>query len=300
MKLTNKHNLPAPVVAAVMHQQSAYKGSYQGRKADISATGLLKPPQIAALEREHWEQLEEDVTDRIWALLGSLMHGILEAHGEEQAELQVDEPDLIEHRMYAEVMGWTISGQLDRYVTSTGLLQDYKTASVWEHVGGIKPEREMQLNILAWLLRQEGRVVNNISIVSFYRDWSKNQAKRGGDYPQLQVGVHMLPLWTPEEQRLFIESRVKMHQDARKGIIARCTPEDRWAKPTEWAVMKEGRKSAVKLHDSEESATGHAEALGAKHYVHERPGEDVRCENYCSVAEFCPQRGGQPGLKPNS
>lgn len=279
MKITNKYGLPEPLVSAVQLQDTLYKEGYD-RPADISVTTLLKPPQMVMLERNHADDLEEDASDRIWALMGQIIHGVLESHADAS-------DDLIEHRMYADVAGWTISGQLDRYDAATATLQDYKMTSVWEHVNGIKPEREAQLNILAWMLEQEGRKVDRIQIVAIYRDWSVSKARNGGSYPQSQVAVHDVNLWTAEEQRVYIENRVAEHQNA-EG--ARCSSEDRWAKPTVWAVMKDGRKSAVKLHDSADQAQDHAANLGGKHYVVERPGEDTRCENYCSVAQWCPQR----------
>ena len=71
--------------------------------------------------------------------------------------------------------------------------------------------------------------------------------------------------------------------------IPQCTPEERWLRPTKYAVMKKGRKRAIKLHDNETEAHGHAETLGKDHLVELRKGEAGRCEKYCPVALFCPQ-----------
>jgi len=52
--------------------------------------------------------------------------------------------------------------------------------------------------------------------------------------------------------------------------------------------MKEGRKSAVKLYDTEAEALN-ASASDSKLYVQERPGEQwKRCE-YCNGRDFCNQ-----------
>jgi hypothetical protein len=68
-----------------------------------------------------------------------------------------------------------------------------------------------------------------------------------------------------------------------------CTKSYRWAKPSKWALMKIGRKSAVKLYDIEDEAKNEAYNLGSNHYVEERKADEwKRCE-YCSAWKFCNQ-----------
>ena len=71
MKYTNKLNLPQPLVSAIVNDK------YDSGTSDISVTSLLKPYQLRALERHH-DKLTEDIADRIWSLLGQVIHGILE------------------------------------------------------------------------------------------------------------------------------------------------------------------------------------------------------------------------------
>jgi len=66
-----------------------------------------------------------------------------------------------------------------------------------------------------------------------------------------------------------------------------CSDEEQWAKPTVYAVMKEGRKSALKLCSSEEEARTLLDEKGT--YLQVRPGEKTRCESYCQVRDFCEQ-----------
>src|SRR6202142_1696526 len=88
MKYTNKQNLPQPIVKAVTND------SYNSGDCDISVTSLLKPPQMLALERLHKDDLEEDVSDRIWSLLGQVIHGILE---------RAEETAVAERRLYIDI-----------------------------------------------------------------------------------------------------------------------------------------------------------------------------------------------------
>lgn len=280
MTLTNKYGLPDAIVQAVQGFDGEYTASHK-KHSDISVTALLNPPQVAQLNRQHWKEIEEDASERLWALLGQAVHAIL-AKAERSA--------LVENRLYMDIGGWTISGQYDRLtLLPTGLLQDYKICSVWEVIFGLKADRENQLNILAELCAENGYNVTELEIVAILRDWQKSKAENDPTYPKAGFARIKVPLWPRQQRRAFIEARVQLHQQARNGVIAPCTDEDRWYSGERFAVMKKGRKSAVRLHDARESAEQMAAELGAGHYVDRRPGSNKRCESYCRVAPFCPQ-----------
>ena len=100
-----------------------------------------------------------------------------------------------------------------------------------------------------------------------------------------------IKIWEKEKVENYINDRVMLHQQAMDGNPIGCTEEERWARPSKYAVMKGGRKSAVKLFQAYEieKAYSMASRLGGSHYVEYRPEENIRCERYCDVAEFCPQ-----------
>jgi methionine salvage enolase-phosphatase E1 len=54
-----------------------------------------------------------------------------------------------------------------------------------------------------------------------------------------------------------------------------------------FAVMKKGRKRALRLLESESEAN--ALASEESGYIEFRVGESKRCQNYCNVAKFCTQ-----------
>lgn len=277
MKITNNANLPAPLVRALT------RDSRPRVPNRISLTELIQSPQIRALTIRHEAELEEDAADRIWALMGTLLHGALEKFvDKEQGEIG-------EEKLEMEVLGWTLVGKYDlSEITLDGeLLTDWKLTSVWSVREGLKPEWEQQLNVYAQLVRNTGRTVNQIQVVAIGRDWSKNKARFDPDYPQQHVKVIAVPLWTEEETLRFIEERVRLHQEAEKGNWPECTNEERWARPTQWALMKKGQKKAVKLF-----ATKHAAewAIAKDQYIVGRAGESVRCNSYCAVSQFCEQK----------
>ena len=70
-----------------------------------------------------------------------------------------------------------------------------------------------------------------------------------------------------------------------------CTPLERWSRPDQFAVMKDGRKSALRLLSTMKDAKQYIVDKNMKEgkgctIVH-RVGQDVRCDNYCSVNKFC-------------
>lgn len=276
MKITNQAGLPEPLVRAVSRH------SHEHVPNTISVTSLIQPPQIRALTLKHDGELSEDAGDRIWALLGTLLHGVLERNAKGLKDTVTEE------ELSIEVLGWRVIGHYDlsEMVLDGELLSDWKLTSVWAVKEGVKPEWVSQLNIYAHLIRAAGRQVNQIQIVAIGRDWSKNKAKFDTSYPQQQVKVMAVPLWTPEETQEFIEARVRLHQEAEKGSWSDCTPEERWSRPTIYALMKKGQKKAVKLFETRAAADF---ATAKDQYIVERPGESVRCESYCAVSGVCPQ-----------
>ncbi len=289
MKYTNKHNVPQEIINAV------HNDSYSRGKATISATGLLQPPRIRLLAQEHYEELTIDISDEIWKLLGQSVHTILERANEE------NEDTITEQRMYAIVKDWTISGQTDSIDIKNNILKDYKITSAWSIVSALqdgKKDWEQQLNIYAYLYRQNtGKTIDQLNIIAIARDWNRNQYLRsGGDYPPSPITVLNIDLWSDEEQQAFIEERVSIHQEAEVQYLINdelplCTDEERWRRKDTYRVEKKGRKTAVRVLDTQEEADeyigGHKDSKLLK--VVEAKGECVRCANYCDVAEFCNQ-----------
>lgn len=282
--ITNKLGLPAAIVEAIRNDKYPY-----GSVGDISASALIAPPRKRALERLHRNAIEEDASDRIWALVGQAVHTILE---------RAEPSELVEKRLFARLGGWSVSGQFDRLHVRNGVLQDYKITSVWSAKEGAKVEWVGQLNVLAELCEVNGYEIERTEIVAIYRDWRKREAEQNAEYPQAQVAVVEIPLWPRDQRRRFIEERVAAHRAALIEL-PECSDDDRWARGRAWAVMKEGSKRAVKggLFSDMLQAHAFADAQNAMQpekkkgafYVEERPPENTRCESYCPVVRWCEQ-----------
>jgi hypothetical protein len=172
------------------------------------------------------------------------------------------------------------------------ILQDFKTTSSWSMKNAADNESwRAQLNCYAEMLRRHSFEIAGLEIIAICRDWSKNEARRSPDYPQSQVAVVKIPLWTSEETVAYIRERVRMHQMARESLPF-CTQEERWQKPDTYALIKKGAKRATKVYDNLPAAL---EAEKPGYLIEERPGKPTRCLSYCNVLAFCEQ--GQAYVK---
>lgn len=273
MKITNKFNLPTPIYNAIVNDD------YDDGGADITASSLWKPTQMLALTRQHKEDIEVDASDFLGTLLGKALHDYIRKH---DTEAQT------EQRIFTHVEGMLLSGQFDRLIVSQGIIQDYKVTSVarFNHQKH-ESEWENQLNTYAFLLRRHGVDIRALQIVAVLRDWSELNAERNLDYPNIMVQVVDIPLWTTEEAERRISERVAAHSKEPSP----CTNEERWYRRPKFAIMKNGRKNAVKLFDDEGDALAFIAAASDSRYlyVQRRPGDSLRCRKYCSASPFCPQ-----------
>ena len=282
MKLTNKYNLPQTFVN-VLNRPTYTKG-----KAHLSATEIINSPRIVQLKKIHWDSLEEDVADKVWAIFGTAIHAVL--------ELGKDEHHIIEQRLHANVDGWDISGAIDlQRVEDDGIIvADYKTTGAWA-VMNEKSDWEQQLNIYAWLVEKVKKVpVKKVEIIAIIRDWNRRDAQTREGYPEAPIKVIDVPLWSFEKRESFIKERIHLHSNALFATetsedLPECSPSEMWEKPAFWAVRKIGNKRATAVFDTEDKALAKIEEMGKGYEIEFRPGERTRCANFCQVRDFCGQ-----------
>lgn len=279
-RITNKFNLPLPLVKAVENDK------YHPGRSDYTTSQLSgTPARQLVLKRRHWADITEDVADRIYSLSGQSKHVVLERAAEFCDELQF----LAEERFYVTREGKTIGGQIDLYDKNTKTLWDWKETSVYVAYNDLKPEWIAQGNINKLLLEENGYEVKTISNIALYRDWKKSQVGTKKDYPEHQVALFPIPIWTREETEKFIRERIRAFEGARKELPD-CSEEERWKSADVYALQKKGNKRATKLFDTEQEAITHMEIFDIKgHEVLFRPGVNKRCQSYCVVSEFCEQ-----------
>jgi len=296
MKLTNKHFLPEALVRALAHDR------YDGGTGDISVTTMIAPPQIRMLKKGHGEKIVEDAVDRIWSMMGSAVHYVVENAVETmKAEGEWDEENCIaERRFYRNYKDIIISGQIDLY--EKGVLSDFKLTSVWtikDALSGGKDEWEEQLNLQRWLMIEAGVEVKELYIVAICRDWNHGANMRDPEYPPRACRIE-LNIWPDAKMDAYLQEKHNAHFGKYTPL---CTPKECWERPSVYALMKKDRKSALRLMESEAelivwaAAKGHTKPApeGQKHelktgfFIDFRKGERIRCERYCDVSPFCEQ-----------
>lgn len=282
MRFTNVHGLPDTIIRASHVRNAMYQSN-----ADRSVTQLINPPQIDVLRKVHFREMEKDISEEFFGLFGSAIHKILEWGAD---------ADSVEERLYANVNGWIVSGQIDLQKHKDGwAIIDYKFCSAYSLTkdDGGKPEWERQLNLYAYLMWINKRIrVTDINVCAIVRDWQRRSAQADLTYPQSIITMVPLKLWTIDEQEAYIRDRVAAHQQAQfsydmEGVLPECSHEDRWAAADKWSVVKVGKKRA-KNFASEEAAKKYGEEVDGEVEIEHRPGKSVRC-GYCMVSQWCHQ-----------
>ena len=286
MKVTNNLHLPEAFVNAVSVERHNKSGQY-------SATTLNKGVKEIILQERYWEQFTTDAADNVWAVFGTAVHAILEKNGD---------GNFHEEKFDIGVSNSRVTGVVDSYDMERGIINDWKTASVYKVMKGDFADWRKQGLTYAWLLKQNGLDVRRCRFIALLKDHSTSKAKFDATYPHSPVFVYEFEV-TPEELEqtgeritqkvIAIEAAEKMGDDD----IAPCSAEERWADPEKFAVMKNGRKTAVRVFDTQADADACAGELGNSHYVEHRPAISRKCGDYCLCKDFCnfyqQQRGNQ-------
>lgn len=276
MKVTNKLHLPEAFVKAVSVERHNKAGCY-------SATTLNKGTKEIILQERHWDEFTVDASEQVWATFGTAVHAIMEKY---------EDGNFHEEKFDIAVSKSRVTGVVDSYDMERGIINDWKTASVYKVSKGDFSDWYKQGMTYAWLLKQNGLDVRRCRFIALLKDHSMTKAKTDHTYPQSPVFVYEFEV-TPEELEQVgerIAAKVKAIEAAEKQAdddIEPCTAEERWADGEKWAVMKNGRKSAVRVFDTEIDAENCAGELGNSHYVEHRPAVNRKCGDYCLCKNFC-------------
>ena len=276
MKVTNNLHLPEAFVKAVSVERHNKAGCY-------SATTLNKGTKEIILQERHWDEFTTDAADNVWAVWGTAVHAHFET---------IKDENFHEEKFDVAVGNSRVTGVVDSYDMTHAIINDWKTASVYKVMKQDFSDWYKQGMTYAWLLKQSGLDVRHCRFIALLKDHSKSKAKTDAGYPQSPVYCYEFDV-TPEELEAAgdrIRAKVAEIEAAEKlsdDEIAECTAEERWADGEKWAVMKNGRKTAVRVFDTEIDAENCAGELGNSHYVEHRPAISRKCGEYCLCKDFC-------------
>lgn len=276
MKVTNKLNMPAAFVNAVSTTRHNEAGCF-------SATTLNKGAKEIVLSDRHFDEITVDAADSVWAVWGTAVHALLESQPDNNFH---------EEKFKVPVCNSFVTGQVDSYDMENGVINDWKTASVWKVQFNDFTDWRKQGLTYAWLLQQSGLEVKKCRFVALLKDHSKTKAKTDSSYPQSPVFIYEFDVTAAdmEETAARILTKVQEIESAYKlddDTIEPCSAEERWADGEKWAVMKNGRKTAIKLFDNSADADAMAGEMGNAYYVEHRPAISRKCGDYCNCKDFC-------------
>lgn len=259
------------------------------RRGDFSVTELINPPQITQLSKRHDAEMSEDFSDRLWILLGQSVHQLVEKyerHGNSEVKVSSD----------FDIGGRTVSvyGTID-YV-DTDRIFDLKVTSVYTAMHGGRDEWTQQLNMYAYLYeRTFGKCPVLLENYLILRDWKARDAKENSKYPPIPFVKIQQVRWPFATQEEFIKNRIDSHmqsKDLTDSTLPPCTNDERWARPPLYAIMQEGRKTAISVNQDHKRISGmlgELKTAGKKVWIEKRSGSNPRCEGYCPVSDFCHQ-----------
>lgn len=278
MKVTNKHNLPQVIVDIVENQRKITPKRY-------SVTEILSGTREILLKRRHNDEIEIDCSMQVNAILGTAAHKVLEL-------AETDTNVKMEERINIEVMdGYSLSGQYDRFID--GVIEDWKTASVFKFMMDDFKDWKRQGMMYAWLKRRlnDGEPVHKVRFYALFKDWSYTKSQRDASYPQSQI---MSVEWAVTDIEMkeidtFIRNKfTELIKYESRELLPMCTQDERWADDDKYAVMKPGRKSAVRVLPNMFEAEQYIIDNNVKNgYVEKREGKDKKCINYCDACKFC-------------
>ncbi len=292
MLITNKFGLPEPYYKSCLRDNHPRFGW-----DTFSVTELMKGTKEIVLTKRHWEELEQDCVDMVWTVFGTAVHSVMEGHDSdnELAEERISMP--VPCGEYGDIR---VSGGFDLYNGDTKILTDYKTTGVFSYQmklqEGIDSHWAKQLRVYWLILQKAGFEVKGVRNTVFLKDWSKTQARRDASYPQkpiVNIDYDFGPVFRSDvaaDMMADLSSKIQEileFKDVPEEEIPNCSNEERWERDECWAIMKKGRKTAVKRHSKLFDAEQHLTTLDANHYIEHRPGVPVKCLDYCVCAEKC-------------
>lgn len=279
--ITNKLNLPESFV------NYANRDDHEVVENRYSVTELLKSTREILLYRKYAGKINKDVSDLIPALFGTAVHNILEQSTPLYCDMFTEEP------VECEIDGTTISGRIDLLNLRDFLIEDYKTCSVSKIMKQDFDDWKMQGIMYAYLLfKQRGIILKGLRFYALMKDWSKIKCATSANYPSSAVYVWKYDINDSDYDYIeqWFRSRIQeINNHLINNTLPECTSEERWNTGDKYAVYKKaGDKRAYKIVNSEEEAHQLiTDELGGAGEIEIRKGEDLKCNYYCDVCQFC-------------
>lgn len=328
MRVTNEQDISLPL--AVWLLQDGY--DYIDKTNYISATSLMKPlRQLVLPGRVPPEKRKQDVAEFIARALGSTIHTAIETSWSDgnhiapmkslgypddvikqivinptDAELiarkatgQATIPVYFEQRAFREIevdgQTFTVGGKFD--MVSDGIVNDFKSTSVWGWVKGTKDEdHALQGSIYRWL--NPAKITDDFIRINYiFTDWSKMMLKTA-NYPQKRVEHKDIPLLSVAETEAWIRRKISIylkHRNSPEAELPECTDDELWRSAPQFKFFLDPAKAndpaarATKNFDDLVEARKYQVEKGGRGTIITKLGEPKAC-GYCQGFDACTQK----------
>jgi hypothetical protein len=305
MKITNNHDWPLPYLleaanvwpdeehvakALKQYEEKGYiDAPFSLQKGRIGAWLVSQPIQQTLLRARYDGLLTEDCSAHGWRIRGTGVHMVTSRFPIPGWQMELP--------LKFKIGSWEIRMRLD-CLDAGGTLTDYKDGSTWT-ITFMDEQKQFEYDAQV-----------NIYALGCHRNDIKPEVKRGRvwltmrDHMDSKVGQEGYPptsgieipceLWPHGKTIRYIETQLmelELNWLKPDEELKPCTEAERWYKVKKFAIMKEGRKRAIKLFDSLDEAERWWEAQDDRdHLFLERRGEiNDRCERYCVASSVCRQ-----------
>lgn len=281
MKITNKSNLPTS------YYNFAKSNVQKPVDGQIRVTESIEGLCESILKRRHWDDIEVDCIDLFASIEGTSMHTRLESYGGHGE-------DTIEDSLILDIGNYKLKGTPDIYNKRSRIITDHKRTTTWKIIYKDYSDWLAQGLRYALLIRENHNIVmSKFEVIATLKDWSMVKAKRDRTYPQKPIVKISFDITDNMINETFLAVKDFMLSfDKEKNLpdcqLSQCSAKQRWAEPDKYAVMKEGRKRAIRVFDNKDDALNKLLELDKKHYIEFRKGKSKKCKDYCLVSKWCP------------
>lgn len=324
MRITNQMDISLPLAVWLLHDEYDYVNTPNY----ISATTLMKPlRQIILAKRVPQDKQISDVSEFIARKLGTAIHDSIErswlaGHRRSMALLGypnevIDKvlinptpeqlqavndaiPVYFEQRAFREIevngTTYTIGGKFD--MVSDGIVNDFKSTSVWSWIkGGKDDDYARQGSIYKWL--NPDKIIDDFIRINFiFTDWQAAMSRSTAGYPAKQVEHKDIPLLGTKEIETWIRNKIALidrYKDLPEDRIPECTDDELWRSDPQIKYFSDPEKAkdpkarSTRNFDNLGDANKFKAEKGGKGVIVIKPGEPKAC-GYCPAFEACTQK----------
>ena len=267
MNITNRNNLPQCLVDLVKSDQ---KQPIENRYAVTQIIGNLRE---TLLTRKFYDNIDLDVSNCVNIIFGTAVHDLIE---------KFDKTGMAEMPLSVQIGKYTLAGRIDLYDIEKRTLIDWKTASSYKIKYGDFEDYKRQGLIYAWMLLQNGCIVDKLEFHLFIKDWNSKC-----EFPQIYTWSYKVTTADLIYIEQFINDRFEQIEYYENHLTELPDCEDTWFTGDKFAVYTD-KSRADRVFDTQQEAVDFIVNKCKKEaHIEIRRGQHKKCQDYCLCRSFC-------------